>query len=391
MKKHPDFERIRPWLWLVAFALIGLAVVLHLDVAMEYTGWIISLFNPLIYGGFIAFILNVPMRFIENKLNRWIQKGFLKKKVRLISLLITLILAVLVIALLSWIVFPKILESLMNVVNNVSVLLCNFFENFSDILAYFHVNIDLFDVKQVEKLLSMPWQDMLNQIVSWVGNSANGIVSTTVAFGNTFAVWFTGFMFSLYILTSKETLALQFRKVVTVCFKDKAESICQIGVRANKIFSSFISGQLCEAIILGCLYLIGMKLFKMPFAELISTIIAVSSLVPVFGAMFGMMIGAFLIFTVNPWMALGFVVFYQVLQEVENNLIYPRVVGSSVGLPGLWTLLSIFVFGGMFGVLGMLMAVPTCALVYSLFSEFINTRYRKFMQGELAQQDKKMI
>ena len=107
--------------------------------------------------------------------------------------------------------------------------------------------------------------------------------------------------------------------------------------------------------------------------------------------MFGMIIGAFLIFTINPWMALGFVVFFQVLQEIENNLIYPRVVGSSVGLPGLWTLLSIFVFGGMFGVFGMLMAVPFCALVYSLFSEFINTRYQQFMQGKLAEQDEKML
>ena len=165
------------------------------------------------------------------------------------------------------------------------------------------------------------------------------------------------------------------KKVLVVIFKEKGAKRCVvIGRKANEIFSGFIGGQLMEACILGILYYIGMTLFKMPFAELISSIIAIASLVPVFGAMFGMIIGAILIFTINPLQALVFIVFYQVLQEIENNLIYPRVVGSSVGLPGLWTLLSIFVFGGLFGVFGMLTAVPTTALIYNLFVEYVNNR-----------------
>src|SRR5699024_1612745 len=146
-----------------------------------------------------------------------------------------------------------------------------------------------------------------------------------------------------------------------------------IGQQANQTFSSFFSGQLLEACILALLYYISMTLFNMPYAMLISTVIGVTSIVPIFGAMIGMAFGCILIFAINPWMSLFFMVFFQIVQQFENNLIYPRVVGKSVGLPGIWVLLSIVVCGGLWCLFGMLIAVPLTAVSYTLLSDWVNS------------------
>ena len=380
MFKHPLWEKLKPWIVLSTYILVLLTALLNFKTVSEHLLWVISLFNPLLYGIAIAYVLNQPMKHIEKFLRSHMNpKGYLIKHVRGISMVLTLLLAAVLLTLIFMIVIPRIFASVGTLVNNVTVLVRGLVNNMNDILAYFNVDLNLIDLKQVETFLNMPWNEIVNNAISiaqkWLSSSASGIVSTTVAFGNTFATWFAGFMFSLYLLASKETLIRQMKKVLVVVFKEKGAKRCVvIGRKANEIFSGFIGGQLMEACILGILYYIGMTLFKMPFAELISSIIAIASLVPVFGAMFGMIIGAILIFTINPLQALVFIVFYQVLQEIENNLIYPRVVGSSVGLPGLWTLLSIFVFGGLFGVFGMLTAVPTTALIYNLFVEYVNNQ-----------------
>lgn len=383
MRKHPLWEKLKPWILLSTYILILLAVLLNFKTVSEHLFWIISLFNPLLYGIAIAYVLNQPLKHIENFLKKHLnKKNFIYRKARGISMILTLLLAAIILTLIFVIVIPRIFASVGTLVNNVTVLVRGLVNNMNEILAYFNIDLNLIDLKQVETFLNMPWNEIVNNAISiaqkWLSSSASGIVSTTVAFGNTFATWFAGFMFSLYLLASKETLIRQLKKVLVVAFKEKGAKRCvEIGRKANDIFSGFIGGQLMEACILGVLYYIGMTLLQMPFAELISSIIAIASLVPVFGAMFGMMIGAVLIFTINPLQALVFIIFYQVLQEIENNLIYPRVVGSSVGLPGLWTLLSIFVFGGLFGVFGMLTAVPTTALIYNLFVEYVNSRLKE--------------
>ncbi|MEG0290735.1 MAG: AI-2E family transporter, partial [Erysipelotrichaceae bacterium] len=171
---------------------------------------------------------------------------------------------------------------------------------------------------------------------------------------------------------------IQLRKVMVVALKEKkAQYLFDCGSKANRIFSSFISGQLLEACILGVLYYISMRILNFPFPELISALIAICSIVPVFGSMFAMSIGAIMILSINPITAIWFVVFYQLMQQFEDNVIYPRVVGNSVGLPGLWVLLSIFVFGDLFGILGMVMAVPTTAFIYTMFADFINQILKK--------------
>ena len=379
MFNHAIWKKIKPWVILSTYIIFLLVILSNFDDFMSNVTWVISLFNPLLYGLGIAFVLNLPMSFIERQFRKMIKEDSkITKLVRPISLLLTLVIAFTFISLLSVIVLPRIAASLGSVINNISIVLQNFFNNLDEILTFFNIDVNLIDLKQVENFLKMPWSDIINKGLQLIGNSASGILSTTVAFGNSFMIWFAGFMFSLYILSSKETLARQTKKLMFAYGKrEYALRLLEIAKLAQRTFSKFIGGQMCEAAILGCLYFIGMKVFNMPFAELIATIIAITSLVPVFGPMIGMIIGAFLIFTVNPLTALGFVIFYQVLQEIENNLIYPRVVGNSVGLPGIWTLLSIFVFGGLFGIIGMLTAVPTTAVIYILLNDHVNSTLDK--------------
>ncbi len=224
----------------------------------------------------------------------------------------------------------------------------------------------------------MDWAKISSQVLSFLSASAGGIWDNAVSFTAQFAIIFTGFMFSLYLLSSKETFIRQVRKVIVAIFGVKnSESIFEWSHRANKIFSGFITGQLVEAGILWILYFFTMKLFHFPYPELISTLIAVCSLVPVFGSMFAMSVGAILILSESLWTSILFIIFYQLMQQFEDNVIYPRVVGNSVGLPGLWVLLSIFVFGAQFGIIGMLLAVPTTAFFYTLFAHIINTTLQK--------------
>lgn len=374
MFERSIWKKILPWFLLSTYVVVLAVVLVNSQGVVDNVKWFISLFNPLIYGCAIAFVLNLPMKFIEKQLQKVIpEKSRIRKSVRVIALVLTIVLAFIVMFLLTVIVVPKIADSLGLVINNITLMIRNFINNIDSILGYFNVDVNLIDFKQVEEFLKMPWNEIIQKGMLFLGNSASGILSTTVAFGNTFMLWFAGFMFSLYILSSKETFARQSKKLLFAYLKkDHAFKVIEVGKLAHQIFSNFISGQMLEAVILGILYYIGLKLFNMPFAELISTLIAVTSLVPVFGPMFGMAIGAFLIFTLDPLKALGFVIFFQVLQEFENNFIYPRVVGNSVGLPGLWTLLSIFVFAGLLGVFGMLIAVPTTALIYTLLAAHVN-------------------
>lgn len=373
-KERPNWKKVKPWFLLSTYVVILAAVMFNFAEVKTYLFWIISLFKPLFYGIAIAFVLNLPMRFIESKIKNYVPPtSILYKKSRGFSLVLTILLAMGFVTLLSVIVIPRIIDSLTLVVHNISTLLYDFVINIDHILDYLKIDADLIDLSQVENFLKMPWQEILTNSLNLLSSSASGLVSKTLAFGNSFALWFAGFMFSLYMLSSKESFIRQIKKVLLVYLgESKAKKMIEAGNLANDIFSSFIAGQMVEMGILGCIYYLAMKLFSMPFAELIATIIAITTLVPVFGPMFGMAIGAVLIFTLYPLKALGFVVMFQLIQEFENNFIYPRVVGHSVGLPGLWTLLSIFVFGGLFGIFGMLVAVPTTALVYTLFASYVN-------------------
>lgn len=197
-------------------------------------------------------------------------------------------------------------------------------------------------------------------------------------FLSTSGVVFTSFIFSLYLLGNKEKFLRQFRKLIGAIFGYKiTKVIFDYAHKTNIVFSNFISGQLVEACILWILYYVTMRLFSFPYPELIATIIALFSFVPFFGPIAAMFVGAFLILSQSAFKAFWFMVYFQVLSQIEDNFIYPRVVGGSVGLPGIWVLLSIFIFGDLFGIFGTVIAVPLAACLYSLTSELVNLVLKK--------------
>lgn len=374
-----DKQKIKPWFILGVGFITFFMAINNLPLFINGFNILIDLLEPLLLAVAFAYILNIPMTFIERQIKKIVKENqFLSTKTRGIALVLTILFAVVVLFLIASIILPRVAESIGQLFNNMGDLLENFFNNIDAILAYLNIDYRMEDIKQIDQLINMPWNDIFKNIVNVLGTSATGLVNNAMGFTSTFLLWFMAFMFSLYLLSGKETLLRQGREVVLVFFKEKISTrLFAYGKKANTIFKNFITGQLTEACILGVLYYIGMKIFGFPYPELIAMIIALFSFVPVFGPMCAMFIGAFLILSQDFVMALWFFVFFQVLSQFEDNYIYPKIVGNSVGLPGLWVILSILVLGDLFGIVGMICAVPVTAFVYTLFSDWIHHTLQK--------------
>lgn len=372
-------HRIKPWVYLSTYILLLAFFLMHVQDVVNGFDFVLSLFRSLLYAIVFAYVLNLPMKKIESFIIRHTKEtSLLRKRKRMVSMFLTFLIAFLLLIIIGSIILPSIIDSLISLMQNLSSFFTDIVKNIDEILKYFHIDYRIEDIQQVEQFIQMPWEKIVSNAIAFLSGSASGILSSASNFISSFAVGFTGFMFSLYLLSGKENFIRQLRKVTAAfCGYDASLIVFQYASRVNRIFSSFIGGQLTEACILWVLYYVCMRLFQFPYPELICTLIAVCSLVPVFGSMFAMSVGAVMMLSHNPLQSIWFIVFYQVISYFEDNVIYPRVVGNSVGLPGLWVLLSIFVFGDLWGVFGMVMAVPTTACLYVFFAEFINNRLRK--------------
>lgn len=372
-------HRIKPWVYLSTYILLLAFFLMHVQDVVNGFDFVLSLFRSLLYAIVFAYVLNLPMKKIESFIIRHTKEtSLLRKRKRMVSMFLTFLIAFLLLIIIGSIILPSIIDSLISLMQNLSSFFTDIVKNIDEILKYFHIDYRIEDIQQVEQFIQMPWEKIVSNAIAFLSGSASGILSSASNFISSFAVGFTGFMFSLYLLSGKENFIRQLRKVTAAfCGYDASLIVFQYASRVNRIFSSFIGGQLTEACILWVLYYVCMRLFQFPYPELICTLIAVCSLVPVFGSMFAMSVGAIMMLSHDPLQSIWFIVFYQVISYFEDNVIYPRVVGNSVGLPGLWVLLSIFVFGDLWGVFGMVMAVPTTACLYVFFAEFINNRLRK--------------
>lgn len=336
-----------------------------------------DMFSPFVIGAALAFILNVPMRAIERKL------GFIRKAGfrRAIAILMTFIAIILVITGVVLLLIPQITETIQALTPKLVSFFQRIGENIVELLEQhpevrawlsttFNTNFDFesFDwaglVQNVLNMLSSSVTVIANSAVSVVGGLTGGIVNAVI-----------GIVFSLYCLSRKEILARQGRRIIYAVFP---EHFCDETVRilrlTNSTFSNFISGQCLEACILGCLFAIVMAILKMPYIPLVSVLIAITALIPVVGAFVGCVLGAFFIMVNSPLQAVIFVGMFLVLQQIENNMIYPRVVGTSIGLPGMWVLVAVSVGGEIMGVGGMFVMIPIAAVLYTLLREFTTRR-----------------
>ena len=368
-----DKKTIRKFFW-VAVGAIFVYWALH---ETERFGmlWseITGIIAPFVIGAALAFILNVPMRAIERHLKFIRNEGAR----RACGLLLTLLSIVLLLYGVIRLLVPQISDTIAALIPK----LTEFFLGLEkDIYAFLETNPDLLAwVYANTNLASLDWAGLVQQAVTILKNSltviAGGAFSAvgSVAGGVVNAV--IGLVFSLYCLARKEILARQGRRLLYAFVPEEiSDEIIRVMRLTNVTFSNFISGQCLEALILGGMFAVSMAVLKLPYIVLISVLIALSALVPYVGAFLGCVIGAFLILVNDPFQALVFLALFLILQQIEGNLIYPKVVGTSIGLPGMWVLVAVTIGGGVMGIMGMLVMVPIVSVVYTLLREYTGKR-----------------
>ena len=353
-------------------AVVTLAVIYFKTLTVWAVGFL-NVIQPFLLGGVIAFVLNIPMVGIEKKLfgNT---KGKWKRLARPCSILITFFLFIGVIGLILFAIIPQITNAVreQNLAQRIPAFLDQmwsriqlwaqqypFLQEKITQLQENKIDWDGIFQKSVDFLSNGVGSSVLVSTVSIAGNIIGGIVNALIAV-----------VFSIYILSSKETLARQFKKLFLLVIKrDKTEKVLKILRLLSGCFSRFIIGQFTEAVILGCMFFVVLSIGRFPYALIISLLIGVMALVPIVGAFVGCFVGAFLILMENPLQAVWFVIIFLIIQQIEGNLIYPKVVGNSVGLPSIWVLVAVTVGGSMFGVVGMLAFIPIWSAVYTLLRE----------------------
>ena len=363
---------------LIVFTAFLVAALWKFDVMLDVLKEIWSILFPFVLGGVIAFVTNVPMSFLEKKIFTKVKKEnkAVGKLARPISLLLTIVLGIGVIALVMFGVIPQLTRTMGTLVMSISDFIP---QMQSWIREFSHNNQEI--MKLVDQVQFNPDQ-AIKWGISFLGNGAGNMMNTTVsAVGSIVsgvATFFIAFSFSCYILFQKEKLHIQIRKVFFAFLpKEKAEAFLRICSLTYRTFANFLTGQCLEAIILGCMFCVTLSILRMPYALLIGVLIAFTALVPIFGAFIGCAVGSFLIFMVSPKQAILFIIVFLVLQQIEGNLIYPHVVGESVGLPSIWVLAAVTIGGNLMGIVGMLVFIPLLSVLYTIFREFVYLRLKE--------------
>lgn len=368
-------KKFRDYL-LLGSALLGIWFLLQrFDALAGFFKSLWVILSPFVLGAVLAFILNVPMRFVENKVLRPMERvRWLHNARRPIALLLVLVLLVLIVYLLMALIIPELGTTLQIIARAVP----SFIHQLDQKLAPYEIQIGSF----LNEQLKMPTGEELSAQLGRIANLAlKGVMFSGSVIGSAYQGVLSGFftlMFIIYFLLGKERLLAQFQRLMRAYLKpERVERILYVSSLAQRTFSSFITGQCLEAVILGVMFFIAMSLFRMPYVLLISVLIAVTALIPVVGAWIGCIVGAFLILVSSPMQALVFLGMFLVLQQLEGNLVYPRVMGNAIGLPGIWVLLAVVLGEGLMGVVGMLLFIPLTSVCYQLLRDAVDERIRE--------------
>ena len=374
-------KNVKKILLIITYTVLLCFALLNLNVVFKVLGYILNLLKPFIYGFCLAFVLNIPLSKFEsifknrkkNAKNKAVKPTTEKKntKLRVAGIAFSILIFIGIIFLTLFLVIPEF-------INTISIFkdsIPEAFANAQEWLKSMMVNYP----EITEKITSYQpdWTALEANLTSIIKTAATGIIGVSIDF---VVGLFSGvvnfvmaFVFAIYMLMQKEGLIHQFKRVLRAYIPaNKIEKVLHVGSITNDTFKKFFGGQFIEAILLGVLCFIGMKIFGMPYALTISVLVGVTALIPVFGAFFGTAIGAILILAVDPMKAVWFVVYIIVLQQIDGNLIYPKIVGNSVGLPGIWVMLAVLIGGNSLGVIGMLVGVPIASVIYKLIKEYVD-------------------
>ena len=376
---------------LIFFTIILIFIFIYIKPIWSFITYIIKIFMPFIIGAMIAFVLNVLLNVVENKLFKKLNEKNTKTwqcLKRPTSVITTFLIIIALLALILGLLIPQL--------QNTTEI---FTENFD---SYKTQSVELLEKVGIEKKtinkLNNNIENIQEEATKYISKNSDKIMQTTVGVATTVAGTVTtivlGMVFAIYILLKKEDLTRQFKKLARAYLPEKRQrTLKEISTLSNKTFGNFVSGQCIEALIIGLLCFIGMLILQIPYAPTIAVLVGFTALIPVFGAFIGTAIGAFLILMVDPTKALVFVIFIIILQQLEGNLIYPKVVGNSVGLPGIWVMVAVTVGASIGGILGMLLSVPVCSILYSILRTDVNNRIdqKNKTQIVLNQKSKKKI
>lgn len=363
-------KNVKKILGIITFTVILFALLINFSAVLKWLQFIWGVCFPFALGGAMAFCLNIPMSFFERKLPKK-QGKLLRALARPLSLVLTLLCIILIIAVVVIVLVPQLTKT----VESIAEVMKDFIPEAQVWLEDVFSGKD--DIAEFISSMELDWTKWMNSAKDFALNGAGNVLSVTmnatVAVVNSVTTFFIAFIFAIYILMQKENLSRQFTKLIKAVWNEKTvEKISRVCSLSYFTFSRFITGQCIEALILGTMFFVFMNLFRFPYALLVGVVIAVTALIPVVGAFVGCFVGAFLILMVNPMQALAFVIMFLVLQQVEGNLIYPHVVGNSVGLPSMWVLFAVTVGGSLMGVAGMLIFIPLMSVLYSLLREWVN-------------------
>lgn len=364
---------------LIVFAALVVACLWKYDVVVSVLAFIFHVIFPFVLGGAIAFILNVPMNFIQRHLfaPERVERHKIQKKIaRPVSMLIVIFGVFGIVALVMFVLIPQLGDTFSNLGSSIQAFIPKV-QEWAEKL--FHDNKE---IMTWVNSLKFDWNKIMDAGIDFFKNGAGSVLDSTITAAKSIVsgitTFFIAFVFAVYILLQKEKLGIQAKKVLFAFVrKGRAEAAMEVLSLTYNTFSNFLTGQCLEAIILGSMFVITMTLFKLPYALLVGIVIAFTALIPIFGAFIGCALGAFLIFMVDPFKALIFVILFLILQQIEGNLIYPHVVGNSVGLPSIWVLAAVSIGGSLLGIVGMLIFIPIISVVYALFREIVYLKLRQ--------------
>lgn len=372
-------ENIKKIRGLILFTILVIVALFNYEMVFSVLQFIGNVLLPFAVGGAIAFILNVPMNFIEKKLfgSEKVQKQkWARKCARPVSFLLTLVLVIGLIVLVMFVVLPELANTVVNLGRNLQIFIPK--------VQAWATKMFQDNPEMAEWIsgLEFKWDEILGNGIEFLKKGAGSVLGTTYEAAKSIVsgmtTFFIAFVFSCYILLQKERLHVQVRKLMYAFIpRDWTEILLALGSVTYKTFSNFLAGQCVEAVILGTMFFVTLSIFNFPYALLIGVLIAFTALIPMFGAFIGCAIGVLLIFMVNPMKALVFVVIFLVLQQIEGNLIYPHVVGNSVGLPSIWVLAAVSVGGSLMGVVGMLVFIPIISVIYTILKGIVNRRLKE--------------
>ena len=363
---------------LILFTAVVIVCLWKFDTVIAVLRFVLNVVYPFLLGGAIAFVLNVPMNFVECHICKT-----KTKYARGISLMVVLLGVAGILALVLFGLIPQLADTFANLGRSMQAFIPQV-QEWAD--HWFHNNKE---IMSFVNNLEFDWNKIMDAGMQFLRNGAGSVLESTINTAKNIigalATFFIAFVFAMYILLQKEKLGRQAKKgLYAFVRKGRAEATLEVLALTYKTFSNFLTGQCVEAIILGAMFVIAMTIFRLPYALLTGIVIAFTALIPIFGAFIGCVVGVFLIFMVSPFKALVFIILFLVLQQIEGNLIYPHVVGNSVGLPSIWVLAAVSVGGSLMGIVGMLIFIPLMSVVYALFREVV---YIKLKQKNIYPQN----